>query len=566
MRVFNTHFRFFIIWIVSSILFLLASLFISFRDQSFRFRISLFRLWNIDINIRVFLDFYSLWFSTIILIISSLVMVYSYNYMSPYRKAGYFLWLTNLFIISMLIVVLFSDLFFVMLGWDGLGLISFFLIAFYQNQSSITRGVFTLLINRIGDSLFLVSIALFSIHSDSLYSLSTFIPQDMCLFILILAFMTKRALYPFSPWLPAAIAAPTPISALVHSSTLVTAGLYLIIRFSYFLYSSYFCIVVLLVLSIFTSLYAGINTIFETDLKKLIALSTLSHLGFIAFSFSLGLIHLCFFHILTHALFKSLLFMCIGDIMINLSHSQDLRFLSKGSLFTPVSSFIIYVSIFNLLGLPFLSGFFSKDIILELVGYSSIVSGFLYLLTFINVFLTYYYSYKLFFYSFSSVKLTPFFSIHQTTLIHCILICFLSLIRIVFGKFFLSHVYRRMLFVIVPTTLKYIPVLLNLILFSFLVLFLSLHYPSDSKLLFTCCSGILFLTQMISSISRSSYYFYLFNFTKSSELGFLNFTLNTSTDLLRVRLSTIILHLSQLNLFKVVLFSFISLFLVLVLV
>jgi len=154
-----------------------------------------------------------------------------------------------------------------------------------------------------------------------------------------------------------AMAAPTPISALVHSSTLVTSGLFLIIKYSYVLYSSHFLIALLLTLSIFTSFYAGMNTIFEKDFKKLIALSTLSHLGFIGMAFSLGLLHLSFFHLLTHALFKSVLFMSMGEIMINLSHSQDIRYLSQGASYTPFSCFVINVSILNLLGFPRLSGF-----------------------------------------------------------------------------------------------------------------------------------------------------------------------------------------------------------------
>jgi len=141
-----------------------------------------------------------------------------------------------------------------------------------------------------------------------------------------------------------AIAAPTPISALVHSSTLVTAGLYLIIRFSYLLYSCPDIIKLLTFIAIFTSFYAGINTIFEIDLKKLIALSTLRHLGFIAIAFSAGLLHLRFFHLLVHALFKSLLFMTIGDIIININHSQDIRYLSKGSVYTPFSSTVSIIS------------------------------------------------------------------------------------------------------------------------------------------------------------------------------------------------------------------------------
>src|SRR5574343_206212 len=164
-----------------------------------------------------------------------------------------------------------------------------------------------------------------------------------------------------------AMAAPTPISALVHSSTLVTSGLYLIMRFSYILYSQPYLINILLLLCIFTSFYARLNTIFEIDMKKLIALSTLRHLGFIGIAFSVGLLHLRFFHLLVHALFKSLLFMTIGHIITNINHSQDIRYLSKGAIYTPFSSIIINVSLLNLLGMNIIRGFFSKDLVLETI-------------------------------------------------------------------------------------------------------------------------------------------------------------------------------------------------------
>lgn len=158
--------------------------------------------------------------------------------MSPYRKTNYFLVLTVMFVASMLVVSLMSNLFFVILGWDGLGLVSFFLIVFYQNQSSIFSGVFTLLMNRIGDAFFLCSIVLLSFNMLTLYPYSSGVVGGVTTRFLLVTFMTKRAIFPFSPWLPIAMAAPTPISALVHSRTLVTAGLLLIIKYSYLLYSN----------------------------------------------------------------------------------------------------------------------------------------------------------------------------------------------------------------------------------------------------------------------------------------------------------------------------------------
>jgi len=299
------------------------------------------------------------------------------------------------------------------------------LIVYYQNNSSVTSGIFTVLINRLGDSFFVASLVFIFFSPMTLTPFSsTIMPSYVCLF-LATALITKSAIFPFSSWLPLAMSAPTPISALVHSSTLVTAGLYLLIRFSYYFYSCPVLIRAFTYLCIFTSLYAGLNTIFEIDIKKLIALSTLSHLGFIGIAFSVGLIYLRFFHLLAHALFKSLLFMSIGDVITNLSHSQDIRFLSKGATLTPFSSTTISISIVNLLGLPIVRGFFSKDLVLEAINYTH-SSVFVVVVMYINVFFTYFYSYKLLSYSFQSVKTSSsFFLFHPATVFHSLLISLL---------------------------------------------------------------------------------------------------------------------------------------------
>jgi NADH-ubiquinone oxidoreductase chain 5 len=177
--------------------------------------------------------------------------------------------------------------------------------------------------------------------------------------------------------LPLAIAAPTPISSLVHSSTLVTSGLFLMLRYSSLFYATPLLLSLLLVIALFTSFYAGLSSLFEKDLKKIIALSTLSHLGFILISFSLGLSFLSFFHLLSHALFKSVLFIAMGDIITVLNHSQDIRFLSFGGVNTPFSSSVVSMSLFSLLGIPAVRGFFSKDLILEAFNFSFYGSFFL---------------------------------------------------------------------------------------------------------------------------------------------------------------------------------------------
>jgi len=258
--------------------------------------------------------------------------------------------------------------------------------------------------NRLGDG-FLILRIVFILFTD-LRSLS-FVSYynsypNLLVLILVLGLITKSAIYPFSPWLPVAIRAPTPISSLVHSSTLVTSGLYLIIRLESFIFSSPQVVEILMWVSLFTSLYAGLSALIETDLKKLVALSTLRHLGFIGISFSIGFTSLAFFHLLAHALFKSLLFMGVGDWISLGHHYQDSRALSAGFSLSPLSALIIMRSCLSLLGIPFIVGFYSKDIVLESLFYSS-YSHFYLMLVYFNVFLTFMYTLRVVKYSLSFI-------------------------------------------------------------------------------------------------------------------------------------------------------------------
>lgn len=425
-----------------------------------------------------------------------------------------------------------------MLGWDGLGLVSFFLILYYQNPSSVSRGCFTLMINRLGDCFFLITLAFLFSSSPTFFLFSSLSLTELTTLLLTISFMTKRALYPFSSWLPEAIAAPTPISSLVHSSTLVTAGLYLIIRYSFFLYSSYPCMLFLIFSSLFTSFYAGVNTIFERDLKKLIALSTLRHLGFIGLSYSVGLPHLCFFHMLTHALFKSLLFISIGDIMMNLSHSQDIRFLSSGKILTPFSCSLMYVSLINLLGLPFMRGFFSKDLVLEIVIFSDF-SFIAYFFMTLNLILTYYYTYQLFYFSFRSLKTSSFLLSCKPPFLHIFMLSLLRLLRISIGVYFQMNIYLLILSLPLPLLFKNIPIFINFIIFFCLLVFLKQPTPKG-KSLTSLSSRILFLRLVSSSISGSLFKSLLFKTRKSLELGGLRSILSLSPKSLSEASSTLL--------------------------
>jgi NADH-ubiquinone oxidoreductase chain 5 len=191
---------------------------------------------------------------------------------------------------------------------------------------------------------------------------------DLILLLVVLAAMTRRAQIPFSSWLPAAMAAPTPVYALVHSSTLVTAGVYLLIRFSP-AFGGWLC-TFLLLFSGLIMFMAGLGANFEYDLRKSIALSTLSQLGIIIGAVSVGLAGLAFFHLLTHALFRALLFMYADVIIHTMKDSHAIHFMGNLSFQIPFTSVCLSVSSFALCGIQFLAGFYSRDIILEMVSFS----------------------------------------------------------------------------------------------------------------------------------------------------------------------------------------------------
>ena len=318
-------------------------------------------------------DFTALIFLSTVLFISRNVVWYSQSYLRTDKDANRFILLVLGFVISMCLLITSPNIITILLGWDGLGLISYCLVIYYPTKKSRRAGILTVMRNRVGDICLLLLIGWFSIIGDGnffiwTWSLTPLNRIEWVSFLVILGALTKSAQIPFSAWLPAAIAAPTPVSALVHSSTLVTAGVYLLIRFSEFSRTNRNFI--LLVISSLTMFISGLVAFFEYDLKKIIALSTLSQLGVIIFAISINLPQLAFFHLITHALFKALLFLCAGVIIHGNQNSQDIR--SYGSLVLnfPVVGRCLNLANLSLCGLPFLSGFYSKDLIVELAAQS----------------------------------------------------------------------------------------------------------------------------------------------------------------------------------------------------
>lgn len=313
-------------------------------------------------------DYISLIFISCVLFISSIVVLYSHSYIYQDEYKYRFLILVFLFIISIVFMIISPNMIRILLGWDGLGLVSYCLVIYFQNRKSYNAGILTIITNRIGDVAILVCIS-WIINFGSwnfIFYLNYYEGFLLNIFILVvLAAFTKSAQIPFSSWLPAAIAAPTPVSSLVHSSTLVTAGVYLIIRFRNILI--YFDCSFLIFISIITMFISGLGANFEFDLRKIIALSTLSQLGLIISILFIGFPKLAFFHLLVHAFFKALLFLCAGLIIHVMNNSQDIRDMGNVSFILPYTSSSFIISRFSLSGLPFLSGFYSKDLILEIL-------------------------------------------------------------------------------------------------------------------------------------------------------------------------------------------------------
>nr|YP_009185834.1 NADH dehydrogenase subunit 5 [Euryusa optabilis]ALO70549.1 NADH deshydrogenase subunit 5 [Euryusa optabilis] len=377
------------------------SLFLMILDFTLVVELNLLEINSSVVMMVILIDWMSLLFMSFVFYISSMVIYYSTEYMMSDLKINRFILLVVMFVISMMLLIISPNLISILLGWDGLGLVSYCLVIYYQNMKSYNAGMLTALTNRIGDVALLLSIAwMLNYGSWNYIFYLDFMKNDFFMqlisFLVVLAALTKSAQIPFSSWLPAAMAAPTPVSSLVHSSTLVTAGVYLLIRFNYAF--NYNLMIMLLFIGSMTMFMAGLGANFEFDLKKIIALSTLSQLGLMMSILSLGEYKLSFFHLLSHALFKATLFMCAGCMIHSLNNCQDIRFMGSLVKALPLTCCFFNISNLSLCGIPFLAGFYSKDLILEVLS-MNYLNIFIYMIFFVSTGLTVSYSFRLVYYS-----------------------------------------------------------------------------------------------------------------------------------------------------------------------
>lgn len=437
----------------------------------------IFNFNSINVEIFILLDWIALLFISVVILISRIIILYSIIYIGEEIFLRRFIKLVVLFVLSIVLIVIRPNLIRILFGWDGLGLISYCLVIFYQNYISFNSGMVTVLCNRIGDIGLLIAIGLICIYGRwRIYILDKKV-KLLILVIIFLAGITKSAQIPFSVWLPIAIAAPTPVSALVHSSTLVTAGIYLIIRFNRVLI---FRGVdkILFYISILTIFISGLIANFEIDLKKIIALSTLRQLGLIIIILRLRLKLLAFYHLLTHAVFKSLLFICAGVIIHLINNNQDIRLRGKLNEFIPFTIIRFYISRIALIGFPFLAGFYSKDLIIEII-YIININGFIVWFIILSLSFTVSYSLRLFYYIYFGEIKRRFIFYKEDKLIN-LSILILLILRVICGSllnwiFFFDYCVTFIIFNIKILTLRIIIIGLIIGLFAWIKNFLYIY-------------------------------------------------------------------------------------------
>nr|YP_011009652.1 NADH dehydrogenase subunit 5 [Hygia lativentris]WPV77644.1 NADH dehydrogenase subunit 5 [Hygia lativentris] len=547
MGVFSLYKYWFILILVFGVMFFLLGILFIYADYSIFLEWEIFSINSCLVSITLLFDWMSLLFMGSVMLISSMVIYYSNDYMMNDINKVRFMFLVLLFITSMMVMIISPNLISILLGWDGLGMVSYCLVIYFHNFKSYNAGMLTVLTNRVGDVFILFSIIIL-FNSGSWHYLFYNIyfynwSYIFCLFI-ILASFTKSAQIPFSSWLPAAMAAPTPVSALVHSSTLVTAGVYLLIRFSSLLIqfdTSFF-----MLLSMLTMFMSGLGANFEYDLKKIIALSTLSQLGFMMSVLFMGYPMIAFFHLLTHAFFKALLFLCSGLMIHCINDSQDIRHMGLLINNLPYTSTCFGIANFSLCGLPFLSGFYSKDMVLEFLT-MTYFNLFIYFLFFISVGLTVSYSIRLVYYC--MISYTGLFSCCSYTES---LIMMRSMIFLVFMGIFGGSMLSWLLFpylnlLIMPLECKLLPMIF-IFMGGFLGYELSFMYYSEMIFGFNNNLLLYFFSSMWFMPNFSTYMIYSKSLIASNY--YMNFTdMGWGEYLMSNLMSYYILFLGKLNLY-----------------
>ena len=376
---------------------------------------------GITFEVGFLIDHLSALMMTVVTFVSFMVHIYTIGYMAEDPGYQRFFSYIALFTFSMLMLVMSNNFLQLFFGWEAVGLVSYLLIGFwFKRESAIFAGLKAFLVNRVGDFGFLLGIAavvylfgsldyseVFAQAPDLSGKTVSLIPGFdwqwitvicICLFI---GAMGKSAQAPLHVWLPDSMEGPTPISALIHAATMVTAGIFMVARMSPLFELSDAALSFVMLIGAVTAFSMGLVGIVQNDIKRVIAYSTLSQLGYMTVALGVSAYSAAIFHLMTHAFFKALLFLGAGSVIIALHHQQDMRFMGGLRKQMPVTWLTAWVGTLALIGFPFLSGFYSKDIIIEAVHASSrFGSGVAYWAVLLGVFVTAFYSFRLLYLTF----------------------------------------------------------------------------------------------------------------------------------------------------------------------
>ncbi len=351
----------------------------------------------------------------VVTFVSLMVHIYTIGYMEEDDGYNRFFAYISLFTFSMLMLVMSNNLLQLFFGWEAVGLVSYLLIGFWYNKpTAIFANMKAFLVNRVGDFGFILGIGLIVAYTGSLNYTEIFAKVGelgqlgfpgtdwmlitvicICLFI---GAMGKSAQFPLHVWLPDSMEGPTPISALIHAATMVTAGIFMVARMSPLFELSDTALNFIMVIGAITALFMGFLGIIQNDIKRVVAYSTLSQLGYMTVALGASAYSVAVFHLMTHAFFKALLFLAAGSVIIGMHHNQDIRWMGGLRKYMPITWITSLLGTLALIGTPLFSGFYSKDSIIEAVHFSNLpASGFAYFAVLAGVFVTSFYSFRLYF-------------------------------------------------------------------------------------------------------------------------------------------------------------------------